>query len=92
VGEDGYCADQTRYVCGNPVDDALLNIRGVADTLVPQEKSTLAVQRKDAIVGEKSPSLTMSAHVKHYARTPLRALVEERHFALVGGLRFPTWA
>jgi hypothetical protein len=31
-------------------------------------------------------------HVKHYARTRLRALVEERHFALVGGLRFPTWA
>jgi hypothetical protein len=31
-------------------------------------------------------------HVKHYVRTPLRALVEERHFALVGGLRFPTWA
>jgi hypothetical protein len=29
-------------------------------------------------------------HVKHYMRTPLRALVEERHFALVDGLRFPT--
>ena len=29
--------------------------------------------------------------VKHYACTRLRALVEERHFALVGGLRFPTW-
>ena len=31
-------------------------------------------------------------HVKQYVRTQLRALVEERHFALVGGLRFPTWA
>src|SRR6202795_3823251 len=28
--------------------------------------------------------------VKHNVRTRLRALVEERHFALVGGLRFPT--
>jgi hypothetical protein len=40
MGEDGYFADQTRYVCGNPVDDLLLDIRGVADTLVPKEKST----------------------------------------------------
>ena len=31
-------------------------------------------------------------HVKHYVRTPLHALVEERHFALVDGVRFPTWA
>jgi hypothetical protein len=28
--------------------------------------------------------------VKQYERTRLRALVEERHFALVVGLRFPT--
>jgi hypothetical protein len=27
-------------------------------------------------------------HVKHYVRTPLHALVEERHFALQVGLRF----
>ena len=46
MGEDGYGADQTRPVCGNPVDDPLLDIRGVADTLVPKEKSTVAVQRK----------------------------------------------
>ena len=49
MGEDGYCADQTRYVCGNPVDDPLLDIRGVADSLVPQEKSTVVVQRNDPI-------------------------------------------
>ena len=30
--------------------------------------------------------------VKHYVRTPPHALVEERHFALVVGLRVPTWA
>jgi hypothetical protein len=28
--------------------------------------------------------------VKHFANTPLHALGEERHFALVDGLRFPT--
>jgi hypothetical protein len=46
MGEDGYCADQTGPVCGNPVDDPLLDIRGMADTLVSKEKSTVAVQRK----------------------------------------------
>jgi hypothetical protein len=46
MGEDGYCADQTGYVCGNPLDDPLLDIRGMADTLVPKEESTVAVQRK----------------------------------------------
>ena len=46
MGEDGYCADQTRPVCGDPVDDPLLDIRGMADTLVPKEKSTVAGQRK----------------------------------------------
>ena len=30
--------------------------------------------------------------VKHFLSTLLHALEEERHFALVGGLRFPTWA
>ena len=30
--------------------------------------------------------------VKHDVRTRLHALVEERHFALVDGLRFPTLA
>jgi hypothetical protein len=30
--------------------------------------------------------------VKDDVRTRLHALVEERHFALVDGLRFPTWA
>ncbi len=30
--------------------------------------------------------------VKHFSSTLLHALGEERHFALVGGLRFPTWA
>src|SRR5512133_914262 len=29
--------------------------------------------------------------VKHDLRTRLHALKEERHFALVGGLRFPIW-
>ncbi len=31
-------------------------------------------------------------HVKHYVCTRPHALEEERHFALVVGLRFPTWA
>ena len=30
--------------------------------------------------------------VKHFLSGLLHALEEERHFALVGGLRFPTWA
>ena len=30
--------------------------------------------------------------VKHFLSTLLHALEEERHFALVVGLRFPTWA
>jgi hypothetical protein len=30
--------------------------------------------------------------VKHFLSTRLHALEEERHFALVGGLRFPTGA
>ncbi len=30
--------------------------------------------------------------VKRFLSTLLHALKEERHFALVGGLRFPTWA
>jgi hypothetical protein len=30
--------------------------------------------------------------VKHFLSTLLHALEEERQFALVGGLRFPTWA
>ena len=46
MGEDGYCADQTRPVRGNPLNDPLLDIRGMADTLVPKEKSIVAVQRK----------------------------------------------
>ncbi len=29
--------------------------------------------------------------VKRFPGAPLPALGEERHFALVGGLRFPTW-
>jgi hypothetical protein len=36
---------------------------------------------------EKSPSLTMSPRVKQYLGTLLYALGEERHFALVEGLR-----
>ena len=44
MGEDGYRADQTRYICGNPADDPLPYIRGVAASVVPQEKSSLAVQ------------------------------------------------
>jgi len=41
---------------------------------------------------QKIPISNNVGHVKHYVRTRLRALVEERHFALVDGLRFPTWA
>lgn len=45
MGEDGYRADQTRYVCGNPADGPVLDIRGVADILMPQAKSTLMLYR-----------------------------------------------
>jgi hypothetical protein len=35
-------------------------------------------------------AITMSARVEHFSSTPLHALGEERHFALVDGLAFPT--
>jgi hypothetical protein len=35
-------------------------------------------------------SLTMSARVKHFSSALLHALEEERHFALVDGVAFPT--
>jgi len=35
----------------------------------------------------KIPSPTMSARVKRFSRTLLQVLIEERHFALVDGLR-----
>jgi hypothetical protein len=41
------------------------------------------------------PNIVISNNVggvKHFLSTLLHALEEERHFALVGGLRFPTWA
>ena len=38
----------------------------------------------------KIASLTMSARVKHYSSALLHALKEERHFALVDGVAFPT--
>jgi len=41
------------------------------------------------MIGITSPSLTMSATVKHFSSRQLHTLEEERHFALVG-LRFPT--
>jgi hypothetical protein len=44
MGKDGYRADQTRYICGNPADDSLPGIRDVADSVVPQEKISLAVK------------------------------------------------
>jgi len=42
------------------------------------------------LIGETSGSLTMSAVSSSFLRTLLYALIEERHFALVDGLRFPT--
>src|SRR6266542_1843222 len=53
---------------------------------------TRTAQHSATAVGEKSRSLTMSAMSSHSLSTQLHALVEERHFALVDGLRFPTWA
>ncbi len=38
----------------------------------------------------KITSLTMSARVKHFSSTLLHALKEERHFALMDGVGFPT--
>ena len=35
-------------------------------------------------------SLTMSARVKHFSSALLHALKEERHFALIDGVAFPT--
>lgn len=53
MGEDCHCADQTRYVCGNSVDDPVLDIWGVADSLVPQEKSTVTFTKPIRSIGEK---------------------------------------
>jgi hypothetical protein len=61
MGEDGYCADQTRPVCGDPVDDPLLDIRGMADTLVPKEKSTVAAQQRKTQLLARNPYLTQNA-------------------------------
>jgi hypothetical protein len=49
----------------------------------------ISVANARAIVVAKSPSLTMSAVSSTFSRTLLYALIEERHFALIGGLRFP---
>ena len=42
------------------------------------------------ITWRKIASLTMSARVKYFSSTLLHALREERHFALVDGVAFPT--
>lgn len=59
MGEDSHCANQTRYFCGNSLDDPVLDIWGVADSLVPQEKSAVTVQRKrsDLLVRNREQSL-----------------------------------
>ena len=41
-----------------------------------------------ASTGDKSPSLTMSARVKHFSSALLYALKQERHFALLDGVAF----
>jgi hypothetical protein len=38
----------------------------------------------------KQASLTMSARVKHFSSALQHALKEERHFALIDGVAFPT--
>jgi hypothetical protein len=53
MGEDRHCADQTRYVCGNSVDDPVLDFWGVADSLVPQEKSAVRFTKPIRSIGEK---------------------------------------
>jgi len=55
MGEDCHCADQTRYVCGNSIDDPVLDIWGVADSLVPQEKSTVKFNENDPIYWRETP-------------------------------------
>ena len=41
MGEQRTRPNQIRYVCGNPTDNPVLNIRSVPDTLLPQEKNIL---------------------------------------------------
>src|SRR5258708_21698553 len=55
------------------------------------------VQLKDgaAVTEKDDKNITISNNVggvKRFLSTLLHALEEERHFALVGGLRFPNWA
>lgn len=40
----------------------------------------------------KNPLSNNVGGVNHFSSTLLHALGKERHFALVDGLRFPTWA
>ena len=44
------------------------------------------------IIDEKSPSLTMSAVSSSFGAHYDVGSEKNRHFALVEGLRFPTWA
>ena len=50
----------------------------------------LAVAQEDGCC--KIPISNNVGGVEAFLSTLLHALEEERHFALVGGLRFPTWA
>ena len=82
-------AEPFSYPCGNHTDP-LPNLHGGC-----RERRTTYRRNISPLNQPSCCKIAVSnnvGHVKHYMRTPLRALVEERHFALVGGLRFPTWA
>jgi hypothetical protein len=60
----------------------------LADRTIVISSTLHSITRR--MVGEKIAISNNVGEVKHYARTLLPAPVEERHFALVDGLRFPT--
>jgi hypothetical protein len=65
------------------------------DLEVGKPDTTRIKSRRIAISSTKWRNIAISNNVggvKHFLSTLQHALEEERHFALVGGLRFPTWA
>jgi hypothetical protein len=59
------------------------------DCAVSSVRPTTATVRVTVVT---SPSLTMSAVLSTFSSALMQALTEERHSAVVDGLRFSTWA
>ena len=73
MGEDRFRTDQTRYVCRNPDDDSLPNIRHVADSSEPQAQGILTglVKHRD---GLNPMPLLPSAYFVLFARVSYKGL------------------